>query len=179
MRVALPSAIVAVALSLIVQKPAPAPAPAPATPQAPAVLNVCEYIEPQDALAVLGPDVSATTAPSKGALLSCGYTSPVGNTLTVSIADYGIPSIAKEFFEKTWELTKTATVEDSLGTSGFALLTAAPPPARMTITAWKAEKIVTIEAAGAGVGKVETLPALRAMMLKLLPKLPPTPAPQP
>jgi hypothetical protein len=171
MRVALLPAIL-VAASLI-QTPKPAP------DAVPVVLNVCEYIDPPDALALLGPDASATTAPSKGGLLSCGYTSPNGNALTVSIADYGIPSIAKEFFEKTWELTKTATVEDSLGTSGFALLTPTPSPARLSLTAWKAEKIVTIEAAGTGVGKIESLPALRAMMLKLLPKLPPTPTPTP
>jgi hypothetical protein len=161
----------ALLLSLLTQTP---PAPAP-----PAVLNTCEYVEPPDAAALLGPDASASTAPSKGALLSCGYTSPNGNTLTVSIADYGIPSIAQQFFEKTWELTKSATVEDSLGTSAFALVTVDPPPARASITAWKAEKIVTIEASGPAVGKVETLPALRAMMVKLLPKLQPTPAPQP
>jgi hypothetical protein len=160
--------LVVVALSL--QTP-PAPAPAPT--------NVCDYIEPQDATTLLGADASASTAPSRGALLSCGYTSPGGNTLTVSIADYGIPSIAQQFFEKTWELTKTATVEDSLGTSGFAVIAAEPPPARATITVSKAEKIVTIEAAGPHVGKTESLPALRAMILKLLPRLPQTPAPQP
>jgi hypothetical protein len=169
--------LAALALPVGLQKPAPAPTPAPEA--APVVLSTCEYVEPQDAAALLGPDASASTAPSKGALLSCGYTSPSGNALTVSIADYGIPSIAKEFFEKTWELTKSATVEDSLGTSAFALLATDPPPARISITAWKAEKIVTIEASGAPLARTETLPALRAMMLKLLPKLPQSPPPQP
>src|SRR5262245_47756893 len=61
-------------------KAAPAPPPTqtapqtPPTPDAPAILNTCEYVDPQDAATLLGPDASATTAPSKGALLSCGYT---------------------------------------------------------------------------------------------------------
>jgi hypothetical protein len=149
-------------------------------PPAPAnAANACEYIEPQDAATLLGAEASASTAPSKGALLSCGYTSPGGNALMVSIADYGIPSIAQQFFEKAWELTKTATVEDSFGTSGFAVIAADPPPARATITVLKAEKIVTIEAAGPNVGKSESLPAMRAIIVKLLPKLPAAPAPQP
>src|SRR5689334_1420043 len=110
MKVALP--LIACLLSLPAQTPKPAskaapkpPATAPAPPQAPAapadpnapqpILNACEYIEPADASALLGTDTSASTAPSKGALLSCGYTSPNGNSLTVSIADYGIPSIAQ------------------------------------------------------------------------------------
>jgi len=160
-------ALVALAIGLAAQTP-------------PAVLNVCEYLDPPDAVALLGADAIATTAPSKGAILSCGYTSPNGNSLTVSIADYGIPTVAQQFFEKTWELTKSATVEDQLGTSAFAVVATDPPPAHAAITAWKAEKIVSIEASGPGVGKPETLAALRAMMIKLLPKLPPTPpAPQP
>jgi hypothetical protein len=161
--------LVAIALSLQTAPQTPPPAPT----------NVCGYIELQDATTLLGVEASASTAPSRGALLSCGYTSPSGNSLTVSIADYGIPSIAQQFFEKTWELTKTATVEDSLGTSGFAVIAAEPPPARATITVLKAEKIVTIEAAGPNVGKTESLPALRAILIKLLPKLLPAPAPQP
>jgi len=153
---------------------------APALPPAPAnAANACEYIEPQDAATLLGAEASASTAPSRGALLSCGYTSPGGNALMVSIADYGIPSIAQQFFEKAWELTKTATVEDSFGTSGFAVIAVDPPPARATITVLKAEKIVTIEAAGPNVGKSESLPAMRAIIVKLLPKLPASPAPQP
>jgi len=70
-------------------------------------------------------------------------------------------------------------VEDSFGTSGFAVIAVDPPPARATITVLKAEKIVTIEAAGPNVGKSESLPALRAIIVKLLPKLPASPAPQP
>jgi hypothetical protein len=181
--------LVALALAVAVQTgqpkkptpqptPAPTPAPAPAPDAAPVVLHTCDYVEPQDAASLLGADASASTAPSQGALLSCGYTSPGGNALTVSIADYGIPSIAKQFFEKTWELTKTATVEDSLGTSAFALISADPSP-RVSITAWKAEKIVTIEASGVTLAKPQTLPVLRAMMVKLLPKLAPSPAPPP
>jgi hypothetical protein len=157
--------------------------PPQAAPVQPApVLNTCDYIEVKDAATLLGNEATATTAPSKGALLSCGYTSPSGNALTVSIADYGVPSIAQQFFEKTWELTKTATVEDSLGVSGFALVTADPPPApgRVAITALKAEKIVTLEATGPTAGTAQALPALRALMVKLLTKIQPTPpAPQP
>lgn len=172
------------------QTPAPAPAPASApattatptpdsTSPAPVVLNTCDYVDPTDAAALLGPNASATTAPSRGALLSCGYTSPSGDALTVSIADYGVPSIARQFFEKTWELAKTATVEDSLGVSGFAVVATDPPPGRASITALKADKIVTIESSGPATGKAQALPALRAIMIKLLPKLQPPPAPQP
>jgi hypothetical protein len=178
------------------QKPAPKPkparpaavAPAPATPSpsaapapaAAAVANTCDYIDAKDAETLLGNEASATTAPSRGALLSCGYTSPSGNALTVSIADYGVPSIAQQFFEKTWELTKTATVEDSLGVSGFAVVTADPPPGRVAISALKAEKIVTIESSGPTAGTAQALPALRALMSKLLPKIQPAPpSPEP
>jgi hypothetical protein len=153
------------------QMPAPTPTPAPVT-------NTCAYIEPDDATKLLGQEVNATTAPSRGALLSCGYTSPSGNALTVSIADYGIPSVAKQFFEKTWELTKSATVEDALGASGFALISTDPTP-RVTITAQKDMQIVTIEASGAAVGTAQTLPALRAMIIKLLAKVPLTAPPAP
>jgi hypothetical protein len=155
------------------------PTTAPLNAPAPVVLNTCDYVDPPDATALLGRDASATTAPSKGALLTCGYTSPSGDALTVSIADYGAPSIAQQFFEKTWELTKTATVEDSLGVSGFALVTTDPPPGRASITVLKSEKIVTIEASGPTTGKAQSLPALRAIIIKLLPKLQPSPAPQP
>jgi hypothetical protein len=169
---------VALAMLAVAEVPAaPGQTTRPAPAAEPTVLKTCEYIEPPDAIALLGPDASASTAPSRGALLTCGYTSPGGDALTVSIADYGVPSIAQQFFEKTWELTKTATVEDSLGVLGFAVVGADPPPPRAAITVWKAEKIVTIEATGPAVGKTETLPALRAMMFKLLPKLPPTPPP--
>jgi hypothetical protein len=153
--------------------------PASQQPQAAPVLNTCDYIDVKDAATLLGNEATATTAPSKGALLSCGYTSPSGNALTVSIADYGVPSIAQQFFEKTWELTKTATVEDSLGVSGFAVVTANPPPApgRVAITALKAEKIVTLEASGPTAGTAQAVPALRALMLKVLAKIQPTPPP--
>jgi hypothetical protein len=159
-------------------RPAP-PANSPPNTPAPVVLNTCDYVDPQDAAALLGRDASATTAPSRGALLTCGYTSPSGDALTVSIADYGAASIARQFFEKTWELTKRATVEDSLGVSGFAFVATDPPPGRASITVLKSEKIVTIEASGPTTGKAQTLPALRAIIIKLLPKLQPTPAPEP
>jgi hypothetical protein len=160
---------------------AAAQTPAPAAPAAQPVLNTCDFIDVKDAATLLGNEATATTAPSKGALLSCGYTSPSGNALTVSIADYGVPSIAQQFFEKTWELTKAATVEDSLGVSGFAVVTAAPPaaPGRVAITALKAEKIVTLEAYGPTAGTAQALPALRALMLKVLPKIQPAPPPAP
>lgn len=160
-------------------QPANAAATPPPTSPSPVVLNTCEYVDPQDAAALLGPDARAMTAPSGGALLTCGYISPSGDELTVSIKDYGVPSIARQFFEKTWELTKTATVEDSLGVSGFAVVATDPPPGQASITALKAEKIVTIETSGPATGKVQALPALRAMMIKLLPKLLPAPPPQP
>jgi len=131
----------------------------------------------KDAATLLGNEATATTAPSKGALLSCGYTSPSGNALTVSIADYGVPSIAQQFFEKTWELTKNATVEDSFGVSSYAVVTADPPPGRVSITALKADKIVTLDASGPTAGTATALPALRALMVKLLPKIQPTPPP--
>jgi hypothetical protein len=155
------------------------PANSPTNAPAPVVLNTCDYVDPRDAAALLGRDASATTAPSKGALLTCGYTSPSGDALRVSIADYGAPSIARQFFEKTWELTKAATVEDALGVSGFAVVTTDPSPGRASITVLKAEKIVTIEASGPTTGTAKTLPALRAIVIKLLPKLQPSPAPQP
>src|SRR5262249_7861603 len=78
--------------------PAPAPgaaasAPTPVAPPnsppnspTPVVLNTCDYVDPQVAAALLGRDASATTAPSRGALLTCGYTSPSGDALTVWIA---------------------------------------------------------------------------------------------
>ncbi len=170
------SFFVAALVSATTLAQAPAPQSSPGAP----VISGCVYIEPADATRLLGQDVSATTAPSRGALLSCGYTSPSGNALSVSIADYGVASVAKQFFEKTWELQKTATVEDSIGTSGFALVSTDQGP-RASITALKEMQIITIEASGAAVGTAQALPALREMLVKLLAKVPltATPAPPP
>src|SRR6266542_904407 len=169
------------------QTPAPAPsrpgtagASAPTSPAAPgstasAIANTCEYCDPKDAAALLFPDASATTAPSKVSLLSCGYTSPSGDAVNVSIADYGVASVAQEFFAKTRESLKNATNEDTLGVPGFAFVDTDAPP-RVDVTAVKDTQIVTIESSGPTAGTVQAVAALRAIMIKLLPKiLPPAP----
>jgi hypothetical protein len=103
------------------QKPAPAPALPPAPPQ------VCQYITPEEAKGLLGVDTSASSAPTKGLFTSCGYTSAGGDTLTVYVSDYGLPSVAKQFFEKTREVLKTATNEDTVGVPAFMHITAPGP----------------------------------------------------
>src|SRR5581483_11746420 len=95
---------------------------------------------------------------------------------SVSIADYGVASVAKQFFAQPRELQKNATVEDSNGTSGFALVST-DQGRRATITALKEMQIITIEASGAAVGTAQALPALREMLVKLLAKVPLTAAP--
>ena len=102
-------------------KPAPKPVQTPLVDPA----RACEYITPEEAKGLLGIDASASRAPSKGSFTSCGYTSAAGDQLTVYIADYGQPSIAKEFFDKTREVLKTATNEDTLGVPAFMHVT--PP----------------------------------------------------
>ena len=99
------------------QKPLQTPPPNPA--------QACEYITPEEAKGLLGMDASASRAPSRGSFTSCGYTSAAGDQLTVYVADYGLPSIAKEFFDKTREVLKTATNEDTLGVPAFMHMT--PP----------------------------------------------------
>src|SRR6478735_8103269 len=97
MNALLPLVAVALSAGLSLQAPQQKAPPTPQQTPAPAPANAakaCEYIEPQDAATLLGAEATASTAPSRGALLSCGYTSPGGNALMVSIADYGIPSIA-------------------------------------------------------------------------------------
>src|SRR5262245_44792537 len=98
------------------QPPKPAPArpaqtkpaaPAPVPPPAPSPLEICDYIKPDEAKALLGVDVTPTTAPSRGGLTSCGYTSPNGDALTLSIADYGIALVAQQFFDQTRKALKT------------------------------------------------------------------------
>jgi hypothetical protein len=101
------------------QKPVQAPPPRPA--------QVCEYITPEEAKGLLGADTTASRAPSKGLFTSCGYTSAAGDALTVYVSDYGLPSIAKQFFEKTREVLKTATSEDTLGVPAFMHVTAPGP----------------------------------------------------
>ena len=82
---------------------------------------------------MLGGEATPSSAPTKGVFTSCGYTSAGGDTLTVYVSDYGLPSVAKQFFEKTREVLKTATSEDTLGVPAFMHVTApgplATPPA--------------------------------------------------
>jgi hypothetical protein len=160
------------------QAPATTPKPAAGAPTtgAPAIARTCEYVDPKDAAALLGPEVSASTAPSLGGLLSCGYTSPGGDALTVSIADYGVASVAQEFFTRTREALKTTTNEDALGVPGFAFV-ATDAPAHVNVTAVKDTQIVTIESSGPAAGTAPAVATLRALMIKLLPKVTPPPAP--
>jgi hypothetical protein len=76
---------------------------------------------------LLGGETTPSSAPTKGVFTSCGYTSAGGDTLTVYVSDYGLPSVAKQFFEKTREVLKTATNEDTLGVPAFMHVTAPGP----------------------------------------------------
>lgn len=113
-------------------KPAPVPTkqapPAPVPPPAPSPLEVCDYITPDEAKSLLGVDVTPTTAPSKGGLTSCGYTSPNGDAVTLSIADYGIPLVAQQFFDQTRKALKNTTTNDeTLGVPAFSYTIFAGP----------------------------------------------------
>lgn len=106
--------------------------PPPAAPSVPASaaqtpggsIAACDYITADEAKGVLGPDVTASMAPSKGSFTSCGYTSPAGDAITISVADYMLPSVAQQFFDKTRELLKVpATNEETIGAPAFSYVT--------------------------------------------------------
>jgi hypothetical protein len=170
-----------------VQKPAPAQTPPPAL--APA--QVCQYITPEEAKGLLGGEATPSSAPTKGVFTSCGYTSVGGDTLTVYLSDYGLPSVAKQFFEKTREVLKTATNEDTLGVPAFMHVTApgpvaAPPapgaapapgaPGVVMLLALKDHRTVKLEASGPLVTQAHQLPKLRAIITRVVSTLP-APAP--
>lgn len=173
-------------------KPAPAQTPAPPSPA-----QVCQYITPEEAKGLLGGETTASSAPTKGLFTSCGYTSAGGDTLTVYVSDYGIPSVAKEFFEKTREVLKTATNEDTVGVPAFVHITApgplvtppapgaAPAPATpaapatpgvVMLLALKDHRTVKLEASGPLVTQAHQLPKLRAIITRVVTTLP-APAP--
>jgi hypothetical protein len=176
-----------------VQKPGAAPAQ---TPPAPAPAQVCQYITPEEAKGLLGVDATASSAPTKGLFTSCGYTSAAGDTLTVYVSDYGLPSVAKQFFEKTREVLKTATNEDTLGVPAFMHITApgpvAPPaapgtapapapapaapgqaaPGVVMLLALKDHRTVKLEASGPLVTQAHQLPKLRAIITRVVTTLP-------
>jgi hypothetical protein len=177
------------------QKPAPTPTPPPAPTQ------VCEYITPEEAKGLLGLDATASSAPTKGLFTSCGYTSAAGDTLTVYVSDYGLPSVAKQFFEKTREVLKTTTNEDTLGVPAFMHVTAPGPlvtppapgaqaapasqptpgaapsaPGVVMLLALKDHRTVKLEASGPLVTQPHQLPKLRAILTRVVSTLP-APAP--
>jgi hypothetical protein len=188
-------------------RPASTPAPArkaasaqtPAPPPAPVQAQVCQYITPEEAKGLLGVDATASSAPTKGVFTSCGYTSAGGDTLTVYVSDYGLPSVAKQFFEKTREVTKTATNEDTLGVPAFMHITApapvavvaAPPPGAapapatpgapgvVMILALKDHRTVKLEASGPLVTQPHQLPKLRAIITRVVSTLPAAAPPAP
>ena len=110
-------------------KSAPAkPAPSkPAPPLTPSPLEVCDYITIDEARGLLGAEVTPTTAPSRGGLTSCGYTSPNGDAITLSIADYGIPFVAQQFFDQTRKALKMTANEETLGVPAFSYTIFAGP----------------------------------------------------
>jgi len=180
-------------------KPVPAP---PVPPLAPSPLEICDYITPDEAKALLGVDVTPTMAPSRGGLTSCGYTTPNGDALTLSIADYGIPLVAQQFFDQTRKALKTTTTNDeSLGVPAFSYTIfagpvptppapvapagakptpapAAPPPVPVntppgiSLVALKDQRIVTLGAVGLTAGAFDNLPKLRAIVTRVLATLP-------
>lgn len=171
------------------QKLAPAQKPVPAPPPSPT--QVCEYITPEEAKGLLGVEATPSSAPTKGLFTSCGYTSAGGDTLTVYVSDYGLPSIAAQFFEKTREVLKTATNEDTLGVPAFMHVTppgpvgtpptpGAPPtpgtPGVVMLLALKDQRTVKLEASGPLVSQPHQLPKLRAILTRVASTLP-APAP--
>lgn len=170
-------------------KPVQAPPPAPN--------QVCEYITPEEAKGLLGVGATPSSAPTKGLFTSCGYTSAGGDTLTVYVSDYGLPSVAKQFFEKTREVLKTATNEDTVGVPAFMHVTAPGPvtppapgaapsaaatpavpgtPGVVMLLALKDHRTVKLEASGPLVTPPHQLPKLRAIITRVVSTLP-APAP--
>lgn len=173
----------------VAQKPAPAP-PAQAQTLPPSPNQACEYITPEEAKGLLGVETTPSSAPTKGLFTSCGYTSAGGDTLTVYVSDYGLPSVAKQFFDKTREVLKTATNEDTIGVPAFMHVTApapatppaagaAPtpgPPGVVMVLALKDHRTVKLEASGPLVTQPHQLPKLRAIITRVVSTLP-APAP--
>lgn len=166
----------------------PVQAPPPPSPN-----QVCEYITPEEAKGLLGVEATPSSAPTKGLFTSCGYTSAGGDTLTVYVSDYGLPSVAKQFFEKTREVLKTATNEDTVGVPAFMHITAPGPvvapapgaapapavpgtPGVVMLLALKDHRTVKLEASGAVVTQPHQLPKLRAIITRVVSTLP-APAP--
>lgn len=175
-------------------KPATAPVQTPPSPN-----QACEYITPDEAKGLLGAEATPSSAPTKGLFTSCGYTSASGDAVTVYVSDYGLPSVAKQFFDKTRELLKTAANEDTIGVPAFLHITAPGPvampaapgaapaaspggqvtpgaPGIVMLLALKDHRTVKLEASGPLVTQPQHLPKLRAILTRVVATLP-APAP--
>jgi hypothetical protein len=130
-------------------------------------MPVCDYITIDEAKLLLGEDVTAMTAPSKSLFTSCGYTSVHGEGLTVYISDYGLPTVAQQFFEKTRDALKATTADDTLGVPAYSYAQTSPMPS-VTLIALKGQQIVKLEATGPVVGLSPQLPRLRAIVQRVL-----------
>jgi hypothetical protein len=119
----------------------------------------------------VGADATVTTAPSRGAFVSCGYTSPSGDALTLYVADYGIPQVAQQFFERNRDALKTAVMDDSYGVPAFMHRTS-EEPFKVTFAAIKGVRMITLEATGPLATSPQAAPHLRAILTKALAKLP-------
>jgi hypothetical protein len=158
-----------------------APATPPAAPAPPAapdiVINPCDYFDPAEVAPLVGADASQTTAPSRGAFVSCGYTSATGDAVTISVSDYGLGEVAQQFFDRGRDALKTAVVDETYGVPAFSHR-AAEAPFHVTLGALKGTRTVTLEADGPLATSPQAAPHLRAILTKAIAMLPaPEPAP--
>lgn len=147
-------------------------APTPAAPQAAGTVgNPCDYLDPAEAAPIVGAEATLMSAPSRGAFMSCGYTSPTGDSVTLSIAEYGLIDVAQQFFTRNRDSLKTAVKDDaSYGVPAFTWRSA-DQPTRVTYGAVKGSKTITLEASGPLASSPQAGAHLRAILTKALAKV--------
>jgi biotin carboxyl carrier protein len=155
---------------------AAAAAPAAAAPDT--VINPCDYFDPAEVAPLVGPDANQTTAPSRGSFVSCGYTSPTGDAVTISVSDYGLLEVAQQFFDRGRDALKTAVVDETYGVPAFTHR-AAEAPFHVTFGALKGTRTVMLEADGPLATSPQAAPHLRAILTKAIAMLPTAPPPEP
>lgn len=147
--------------------PAPTPAPEPVT-------NPCDYFDPAEVAPLVGPDATQTTAPSRGSFVSCGYTSPTGDAVTIAVSEYGLGEVAQQFFDRGRDALKTAVVDETYGVPAFSHR-AGEAPFHVTLGALKGTHTVTLEADGPLATSPDAQPHLRAILTKAIGMLPAAP----
>lgn len=157
------------------QRPAPparpAPQPASSSSAAAGAINPCDYLDAAEVAPLVGAEATPTSAPSRGAFVSCGYTSATGDNVTISLAEYGLIEVAQQFFARNRDALKTAVKDESFGVPAFSNRSA-EQPTRVTYGAVKGSRTVVLEAVGPLASSPQAAGHLKAILTKALAKVP-------